>query len=340
MKRKEAKLEMVSVLVLASSLAVLPFVGGCAGTEQPEGMYKIGETMIIEHPDLISDMDGFHEAMAEEGFIEGENVEYVFLSAEGDMSTAKTIADKFVTEKVDLIHAIATPTAQACVQAAMGTDIPVVFSTCTDPIGAGLVSTWDAPRPENVTGVSDMADIKVQMDMIAEICPSVKALGVIYNAGEANSVQQMNELKGLLSDVAVEKLVEANCSTTAEVVTAARSLVGRCDAIWIPTDNTAVSGLPSIIMVCEENKIPFFGSTGSMAEGGAIAARGASYPWIGWQAGKYAASILKGENASDILVVKCSGEAQVLVVNPAAAERMGISIPEEVVDKAAKVVQS
>jgi len=340
MKGKKALVEVMGVVSLALLLAVLPFVGGCAKTAQPEGTYRIGETMIIEHPDLLADLEGFRKAMSEEGFVEGENVEYVFLCPEGDMSTAKTIADKFVSEKVDLIHAIATPTAQACVQAAMDTDIPVVFSTCTDPVGAGLVSTWDAPRPENVAGVSDMADIKVQMEMIREICPDFETLGVIYNAGEPNSVQQMNELKGLLSDVGIEKLVEANCSTTAEVVTAAKSLVGRCDVIWIPTDNTAVSGLPSIITVCEENKIPFFGSTGSMVEGGAIAGRGASYPWIGWQAGKYAAMILEGESPSDIPVVKCSGEAQVLVVNPGAAERMGISIPEKVIDKAVQVVES
>ncbi len=338
MKAKEMSARVIGVAVLAALLVALSAMGGCAAPAQ-QGVFRIGETMIIEHPDLIADQTGFHEAMAEEGFVEGDNVEYVVLCPEGDMSTAKTIADKFVSEKVDLIHAIATPTAQACVQAALDTDIPVVFSTCTDPVGAGLVSTWDAPHPENVTGVSDMADIKVQMEMIKEICPDVKTLGVIYNAGEANSVQQIKELKGLLSGVGIEKLVEANCETTAAVVTAATSLVGRCDVIWIPTDNTAVSGIPAIIQVCEENKIPFFGSTGSMAEQGAIAARGASYPWIGWQAGKYAASILKGESASDIPVVQCAGEAQVLVVNPGAAERMGISIPQEVIDKASKVVE-
>jgi len=329
---------MISVYLMLVLALALPLMSGCGAT-QPEKVYKIGETVIIEHPDLLDDQEGFHQAMAEEGFVEGENVEYIFLNAEGDMSTAKTIADRFVTEKVDLIHAITTPTAQACVQAAMGTDIPVVFSTCTDPVGAGLVSTWDTPRPEDVTGVSDMADIKVQMEMIRDICPDFEVLGVIYNAGEENSIQQINELKGLLSDVGIEKLIEANCPTTAEVVTAAKSLVGRCDVVWIPTDNTAVSGLPAIVTVCEENKIPFFGSTGSMVEQGAIAARGASYSWIGWKAGKYAASILKGESAADIPVVKCSGEAQILVVNPSAAERMGITIPQSVIDRAAQVIE-
>jgi len=337
--KNKGMLRILGVLSVVLVLALaLPLMSGC-GPSSSQKVYRIGESVIIEHPDLIADQEGFHKAMAEEGFIEGENVEYIFLNAEGDMSTAKTIADRFVSEKVDLIHAITTPIAQVSVQTAIGTEIPVVFSTCTDPIGSALVSTWDAPRPENVTGVSDMADIKIQMEMIKEILPGVEVLGVIYNAGETNSIQQIKELKGVLSDVGIKSLVEANCSTTAEVVTAAKSLIGRCDAVWIPTDNTAVSGLPAIISVCEENQIPFFGSTGAMVEEGAIAARGASYSWIGYQAGKYAASILKGESAANIPVVKCSGEAQVLVVNPGAAGRMGISIPQSVVDKAAQIIQ-
>lgn len=310
------------------------------GTAWAGKVYRVGEVVIIQHPDLQADSDGFKKAMEEEGLIEGKNVKYIRLNAEGDMSLAATIAKRFVSEKVDLIHSISTPVSQACVAAAKGTNIPIVFSTCTAPAKAEIVSTWNAPRKDNVTGVSDMADIKVQMLMIKEIYPGLKTLGVIYNAGEVNSVQQINELKRILSKVGIKKLVEANCSTTAEVLTAAKSLVGRVDAIWIPTDNTAVSGLEAIIGICEENKIPFFGSTGAMVKRGCIAARGANYSWIGWKAGKDAAMILKGEKkASDIPVVKCSGAAQVLVVNPAAAKRMGITIPKSVIAKAAKVIK-
>ena len=295
--------------------------------------------MIIQHPDLQSDSDGFKKAMEEEGFTEGKNVKFIRLNAVGDMSLAATIAQRFVSEKVDLIHSISTPVSQACIAAAKGTDIPIVFSTCTAPVKAELVSTWEAPRPENVTGVSDMADIRVQMETIKEIYPDLKRLGVIYNAGEVNSVQQINELKGILPQVGINKLVEASCSTTAEVYTAAKSLIGRVDAIWNPTDNTTTSGLEAVIGVCEENKIPLFGSTGAMVGRGCIAARGANYSWIGWKAGKFGASILKGEKRpSEIPVVKCSGDAQVLVVNPKAAKRMGITIPQPVISKAAHII--
>ena len=328
---------LVSVcLVLALALA-LPSLSACA--EKPEMEYTIGESVIIEHPDLFKDQYGFRLAMAEAGFVEGVNVEYIFLCAEGDMSIAKSIADRFVSEKVDLIHAITTPNAQACVAAAEGSEIPVVFSTCTAPAAAEIVSTWDAPRSDNVTGVSDMADMKAQMEMIKEIMPDLKVLGVIYNAGETNSVVQMEQLKGIMADVGIEELVEVTCTTTADVATAAASLIGRCDAIYIPTDNTAVSGLEAIIAVAEENQIPFFGSTGDMVDRGCIAAKGADYTWIGEEAGRYAARILNGEFAGDIPVVCCAPEACLLVVNPGAAERMGITIPQSVIAKADTVVE-
>ena len=328
---------LLGSLCLALVLTALPFMAGCAAEEKME--YRIGESVIIEHPDLFADQYGFRKAMAEAGFVEGVNVEYIFLCAEGDMSLAKSIADRFVSEKVDLIHAITTPNSQACVAAAEGTGIPVVFSTCTAPAEAEIVSTWDAPRPDNVTGVSDMADMESQMEMLKEIYPELRVLGVIYNAGEVNSVVQIEQLKDIMADVGIEELVEVTCSTTAEVATAAAALIGRCDAIYIPTDNTAVSGLEAIIAVAEENKIPFFGSTGDMVDRGCIAGQGADYYWIGQEAGRYAVRILEGESPGDIPVVMCAPEACLLVVNPEAAERMGITIPQSVIDKATRIAE-
>jgi len=341
--KKKGLLVLLGSLCLALVLTALPFMAGCAApapAPAPEKVYRIGECVIIEHPDLAADQSGFHEVVDSWARDKGVTVEYTFQCAEGDMSLAKTIADRFVSEKVDLIHAITTPNAQACVGAAEGTDIPVIFSTCTAPAAAGIVSTWDAPRPDaNVTGVSDMAAMKPQMEMIKEICPDATVLGVIYNAGEPNSVVQVGQIKELMADVGIEKLVEASCSTTAEVATAANSLIGRCDVIYIPTDNTAVSGLEAIIAVAEENKIPFFGSTGDMVDRGCIGGFGADYYWIGQEAGRYAIRVLEGESPGDIPVVMCAAEACKLVVSPGAAERMGITIPQSVINKADRVVE-
>ncbi len=338
MKKKGLLAAVTAVsLILVLALA-LPLATGCAKPgPEPEKMYRIGESVIIEHPDLKSDSEGFAKAMAEAGFVEGENVEYIRLCAEGDMSIAKSIADRFVAEKVDLVHAITTPNAQACVAAAEGTGIPIVFSSVTAPALAGIVSTWDAPRPDNVTGISDMIDIKGQMQMIRDICPDFKILGTVYNAGEVNSCQQVDELKGLMSEMGIEKVVEANCSTTADVFTAAKSLVGRCDVIWIPSDNTAVSGLESIVGLCEEHQIPLFGSTAEFPPRGCIAGPATDYTVVGYLAGQYAARVLLGEFPGDIPVIMGAG-GEGVVVNPAAAERMGVTIPQAVIDKAAEVI--
>ena len=333
-------MKKILFISLAAVLAISIFVVGCTEpTPEPEEtVYRIGECVIIEHPDLESDQQGFHEIVDAWAELNGVTVEYGFKNAEGDMSLAQTIADLFVDLEVDLIHSITTPISQACVASAEGTDIPVIFSTCTAPAAAGIVSTWDAPRPDNVTGVSDMAAMLPQMEAIREICPDATVLGVIYNAGEVNSVVQIDELKGIMADVGIEKLVEATCGTTAEVGPAAASLVGRCDVMYIPTDNTAVSGLEAIIAVAEENKIPFFGSTPDMVDRGCVAGYGADYYWIGQEAGRYAVRVLEGEFAGDIPVVKCAIEACKLVVNPGAAERMGFTIPQSVIDKADRVV--
>jgi len=308
--------------------------------EKPKKVYNIGVTQILTHPDLDATRQGFIDQMADEGFIEGVNVNYDFRNPEGDLTEAERIAEAFVSEKVDLILSITTPSSQACVEAAKDTDIPVVFAAVTAPVVAGIVSTWDAPRPDNVTGVSDFPDIKAQMELIKEICPYVTTLGVIYNPAEENSVLQIGQLEAIKAEVGIGDIVEAEVATTAEVYDAAMFLVvSGCDAIWIPSDNTVVSGLEAVIAVGEDNDIPVFGETESMVDGGCIATEGVDYTWEGEQAGRYAARILRGEFAGDIPVVKCSGEALVLVVNPAAAERMGVvEIPDSVLQRADRIV--
>jgi len=323
-------------MTCAMCLIVLALVPGCAA--KPGKTYKIGEVMIVEHPDLLADQEGFHEGMGEKGFIEGENVEYVLLCAEGDMSIAHTIAQKFVSEKVDLIHAISTPVAMACASAAEGTGIPLVFSTVSNPVVAGLVDSWENPGPHNTTGVSDKLSAENTVKLISDICPACRKLGIVYDAGEANAVATVDDVKTVLPDFGIEP-VEANVPSSAEVMTAAKSLVGRCDVMWWPDSNTVAAGFESLIIVCEQNQIPLFGPTGWSVEGGCIGACGVhDYAWIGREAGYMAAKILlEGSDPADIPVTTPAAE-QTPTLNPAAAERMGVTIPQEVLDKAYEVI--
>jgi putative ABC transport system substrate-binding protein len=316
------------VLVLALSL---PLMSGCAPAK--EKVYKIGITQIVTHPALDLARKGFIEQMTKEGFIEGVNVTYDYRTPEGDMTVAASIAQKFVVDKVDMIFTISTPSTQTCAKATEGTGIPVVFGALTDPVAAGVVKSWEKPGG-NVTGISDWADVGQQVKLGMDIYPA-KRLGTVYNAGEVNSVVQINELKKVAPGLGIEKIVEATAATTADVYAAAMSLVGRVDAIWEPSDNTVASAIDAVVKVCEENKIPLFGSDISMAKAGAISGLGLDYHLNGIEAGKLAARILKGEDPANIPVGKMP--MTIVYLSPKAAERMGVTIPPEILKKATEI---
>jgi len=335
MKRKRL-LRVVIGLTLMLILAVaLPLAGGCAPKER---MYKIGVTQIVTHPALDAIRGGFIKGMDEEGFVEGVNVEYDFLNPEGDMSVAKTIADKFVFEPKDLIVSITTPCTQAMCAAAEGTDIPIVFIAVTDPVLAGIVESWEKPCPSglHITGVSDYVPVKPQLEIIKEICPEAKVLGAVYNAGDESNIKTVNELKSLAPDFGLE-VIEANVSTSADVHSAGMSLVGRADVAWSPMCNTTIAGLEGLLSVCEEYNIPYFAPDGDSVKRGAIAATYYSNEELGEIGGHVAARVLRGEDPCNIPVQTFTTIN--MYFNPKAAERMGVTIPQSLLDKAAKVYE-
>jgi len=329
-EKRFSLLACIVCLTLFLALA-LPMVAGCGS-----GLTKVGITQIVTHPALDANRQGFIDQMAEEGFVEGKNIEYDYSTPEGDMSVAASIAQKFVSDKVDMILAIATPSTQACVEAIKGTDIKLVFGSVTDPVAAGLVDSWDNPGG-SVTGISDWADVGAQIQLLVDIVPNVERLGVVYNAGEVNSKVQIDELKNIAPSLGITKIVEATAATSADVLAAAQSLVGRVDAVWIPTDNTVVSAFESVVKVCEDNKIPVFAADIATVERGAIGTPGIDYYRLGKECGQIAARILQGENPADIPVKKV--DMTDLYLNPTAAARMGITIPQSVLDKATKIVE-
>jgi len=324
---------VVGILLVLVLALTLPLLSGCGSKESKP--YKIGITQIVTHPALDANRQGFIDQLTLEGFVEGKDVEYDTRNAEGDMSLAATIGQSFVSEKVKLILAIATPSAQACVQAAKNTGIPIVFGSVTDPVAAGLVASWDNPG-DDVTGISDWADVPTQIQLILDIIPSVKKLGVVYNAGEVNSVVQVDDLQSAASGLGITSVVTATAPTTADVLTAAQSLVGRVDAIWVPTDNTVVAAFEAVVKVCEDNQIPLFAADTATVERGAIGTPGIDYYVLGKQCGQVAARILRGENPADIPVAKV--QMADLYLNPWAAERMGVTIPQSVLDRATQIV--
>lgn len=319
-----AALAGAAALAIAGCSSAGDSGGGSTASPQSQA-YSVGITQIVTHPALDAAAEGFKEGLKAAGYT---NVTYDDQNAEGDIATASSIAQKFANADLDLVLGIATPTSQAIVKA--DTTTPIVFTAVTDPVGAGLVKDPNAPAG-NVTGVSDLLPMGPTIELIKQVVPDVKNLGVLYNAGESNSVYLIEEQKKAAQAAGIT-LVEATAANSSEVKAAADSLVGRVDAISVLTDNTVVSALESVVKVAQENKIPLFAGDTDSVKRGAIAAYSFDYKDLGLQAGAMAAEILGGKPISEI-PVQYAQNLQ-LSVNPDAAKKAGITLPESVTAEA------
>ncbi|MDO6442098.1 MULTISPECIES: ABC transporter substrate-binding protein [unclassified Marinobacter] len=291
-------------------------------------------TQIVEHPALDAVYQGVKDELAERGYTEGDNLTVMHESAQGNSAIASQIARKFIGDSPDVIVAIATPSAQTVAAAAR--NIPVVFAAVTDPVGAKLVKDAEAPGA-NITGVSDMLPIDKHLDMLLRMVPDAKNIGTVYNPGEANAVSLIELLDERLQARGLT-LVKGAATKTSEVLGAARSLVGKVDAIYLTTDNTVISAAEAVISVGERAKIPVFAADTATVDRGAVAALGFDYYDHGRQAGVMVARILEGEKPGDMPVETM--EKLDLFVNPEAGERMGITIADDVIAEAKEVVKS
>ena len=319
----------------ALALAIVAVVAGCGSSSNSGSgasssasssakVYHIGVTQIVTHPALDGAIAGFKQALAAKGI----QATYDMQNAQGDMSVAAQIAQKFAGEHLDLILGVATPTTQAVVKA--DTSTPIIFTAVTDPKGAGIVADPTAPSA-NVTGVSDMLPVQPHLNLIKELVPNVKAIGVLYNAGESNSVFLVKAETAAAQKMGI-KVIPATASTSADVEQAAQSLVGRVQAFSVLTDNTVVSALASVVKVAEQNHIPLIAGDTDSVKAGAAAAYGFNYTDLGYQTGLMAARVLTGTPISSI-PVEYAQKLQ-LAVNETTAKAMGITLPASLVAKA------
>ena len=281
--------------------------------------YKIGISQYVDHPSLNAATDGFKKAIEDSGL----KVEFDAQNAAADSGMSTTIASNFVSGGVDLIFANATPSAQAAMAAT--SDIPVIFTSVTDAVGAELIDSMEAPG-KNATGTIDLhpETIAKTVAFLKEL--GVKNVGMVYSAGEQNSVAQVTEVKKLATEQGLT-VVEANAATSAEVKQASESLIGKIDAFYIITDNIVVTALESVIDVANTNKLPLIvGELDSVARGG-LAAYGFQYYDIGYEAGQMAVKILKGE-ANPAETPTQYPQNLKLQINKKVAESLGIEIKD------------
>ncbi|MGI6485915.1 MAG: ABC transporter substrate-binding protein [Tepidanaerobacteraceae bacterium] len=301
-------------------------------SDTTEKVFKIGISQFVEHPALDSAREGFIDGLKESGFEEGKNVIFELENAQADFPTTQTIASKFVADEVDLILAIATPSAQSAANATK--DIPIMITAVTDPVEAGLVKSQEKPDT-NVTGTTDMNPIKDQLELLKKILPSANNVGIIYNAAEPNSKVQVDIAKDVSDDIGLT-ILEATVANSNEVNQAIQTLVGKVDALYVPTDNTVASAIGAVVKVCNDSKIPVIGAERGHVEGGALATLGIDYYLLGKQTGNMAARVLQGENPHNI-PVEGSKDLK-LIINMTSAKTLGINIPDELKSKADEIL--
>lgn len=320
--------------------AVLSLLAGCgsddASSEESTSSagsetYQIGATQIVEHPSLDQAYEGFQAALEDEGL----DVEYDFQSAQNDQNNVQPISDNFVADGVDLIFANSTPSALGALQAT--DEIPILFTSVTDAAGTGLVESMDEPG-DNITGVLDLHPeaITKTVEFIADNFPSA-TVGTVYNAGEQNSVAQIDSIKEAMEGTDLS-LAERTVANSSEVNDAATTLVGEADVFYIITDNTVVSALDSVVGVANEQEIPLMVGEPDSLEGGGFATYGIDYHTIGYRTGEMAAEILSGEKSTKDIPVEYPPEIQ-LFINKQAGEEQGVEW-DDTWDEEAEFVES
>ena len=326
-------LRSISVLLLVVSPAL-----SFAQEKTPKKIIpKIGVIQTASYSDFDADAKGFEKALAEAGLREGTHVIYDRQNAQGDVNRTQTIAEKFMNSAdVSLIHSIGTPSSRAVMKIIK--DVPIVFSSVTDPVYAGLIpktSPLGTKTGTNVTGVSDRWPVALQLQMYSKFIPKAKKWGTIYNAGDPRTLLYIREMRQAAKKLDLE-LIEVNISQSDEILPAAQFLVGKVQTIYITYDHIALSSFEPIVKVCNEKKIPLFGGDLKCVTMGAIAAYGWDYFQIGLLAGKKAARILNGEKPGDI--PWNSGEKLVLLINEKAARAQGVIVPPELLKRADRVI--
>ena len=313
------KKKMMAAMLTLSMVAAM--FTGC-GAKQG---YSIGISQFAVHGSLDNCREGFIAGLAEEGIVEGENLKVEYVNAQADAGTAGMTASNFVSKKVDLICAIATPCAMTAYNATMNTDIPVIYTAVSDPVEAGLANA-DGTPVGNVTGTSDALAVDAQLQMIREILPDAQKIGIIYTTSEANSISTIAQYKELAGNYGFE-IVDTGVTAMSEVALAAADIAGKVDCITNLTDNTVVSALQTVLEEANKQGIPVFGSEVEQVKAGCVASMGLEYFELGKQTGKMAAKVLKGEAKASDMKYEIISEPS-LYVNFAAAEKINLTLPE------------
>lgn len=320
MKKGQTRL---GIIVAALMLIVACFVG-CGSKDIP----TIGISQIVDHPSLNVCRQGAIDKLEELGYVKGENIHFKIQDAQGDPSVANAIAQEYVSDKVDVILAIATPNAQAAYAVAMD-KVPVVFSAVSAPEEAGLAAEGGSTL-QGVTGTSDKLPISATFELINKMTPDAVKVGILHNTGEVNSDVLLAEAREKAGEYNLE-IVDAGITSTNEIASALDVLLPKVDVMMNLMDNMVVSALPLVIQKCDDAMIPLYGSEDTQVSAGALASAGVDYYQLGQANGEMIAAILDGKPAEDIAIANI--EQPMLTVNASQLALHGLVVPDEIKDQ-------
>jgi len=322
---KNTKKLISLILSAALGITLLTGCGQPAGAQQSgEPSYTIGVINYVEHPALEAAFNGFVDALSARGFVDGDNINISYENAQADMSTLSTIADRLVSRNPDLVLSITTLATQTI--AGKTDTIPILGTAVTSYIVAGVIDSNEAPGG-NVSGTSDMNPVGAQIGLIAELVSGVQTIGLIYNSSEANSVLQVGIAKDAIEALGLQ-WHETTVTNSGDVLQAMQSLVGRVDAIYIPTDNTMASSMAAVHSVAMESGIPVICGERNMVLEGGLATMGIDYYELGYKTGIMAIEVLRGANPGD-MPIQFADNSDVITINGLVADEIGFTVPEK-----------
>ena len=292
-----------------------------------EKIINVGVLQLLSHPALDAIYKGIDEELANQGYKNGENIKINLLNAQGEQSNLALMSEKLVSEKNDILVAITTPAALSL--ANVTKDIPIVMAGITYPVEAGLIASEEKPG-NNITGVSDRTPIKQQLELMKEILPNLKNIGLLYTSSEDNSVKQIEEAKKYAAELGLEVKLAA-ISNTNDIQQVTESLASEVQAIFVPIDNTIASAMATVVKVTDKFKVPVFPSADTMVADGGVLGLGVDQYQIGVQTAKVIVEILNGKNPADTPVVLAN--EGVIYLNEAKAKELGIEIPASIKEK-------
>ncbi len=313
-----------------ASTSGAPSQAASAGEQSNQKKIKIGVVQLVEHPALDAAYKGFVDGLKEAGYVDGQNITLDYQNAQGEQPNCQTIASKLVNDKSDLILAIATPAAQAVANATK--DIPILVTAVTDPADAKLVASNTAPGG-NVSGTSDLTPVDEQMKLLKQLIPTAKKVAMLYSSSESNSKFQVDIAKKSAAALGLETM-DATVSNSNEIQQVVQSLVGKVDAIYTPTDNMIAAGMATVSMVAQPAKLPVIVGESGMVEKGGLATYGINYYDLGKITAAQAVKILKDGAKPADMPIEYSTNCD-LTLNKDVAAKLGITIPQDLLDKAA-----